>query len=167
MAIRQFSGDVVASQTMAAPEGAHIIQQGNQLTPALPAAVIQQMMTTAALLQMDMGAVWAFAATQSGGSLLVQSIVAAAPVAALAAAVGGSAFAGMTAIDKFFDGAISNAVADLAIDISHLDTSVVLDYFGDGNAFNEPAMMSQICSNWEDYWEDMPQIVAPIQHQLG
>ncbi|MDL2357079.1 MAG: hypothetical protein QFF03_17635 [Pseudomonadota bacterium] len=41
-------------------------------------------------------------------------------------------------------------------------------YFGgEGYTTNNESMMDQTCSNWTDYWENMPQIIAPIQHLLA
>ena len=52
--------------------------------------------------------------------------------------------------------------------VGNMDVGTANAYFGgEGFTINSEPMMDQICSNWTDYWENMSQIIAPIQHQMA
>lgn len=135
---------------------------------ALPAAVVQNMTALAAFLQTDIGAAWALAGELSGGVPAMQMIIFGSSAPALAAlTVGAVAYGGTRALDDYFDGAIHTSFLNAVEQVARMDVGVADKYFG-GDSFtvNNEKMMSDICSNWEDFWEDEPQIVAPIQHPL-
>ena len=150
---------------------ANVIQVGRTVAHGyLPPAVANQMTGLAAFLHTDIAAAWGLAGELSGGVPALRAVLFAMSGPSLAAySVGAAAFLGTKALDKYFDGAIHTAFLDAVLMVGNLDQGVADRYFGgDGfSADNSVPMMDQICSNWTDYWDNIPQIVAPIQHQLA
>lgn len=149
---------------------ANVIQSGRNANPGhLPPAVVAQMTALSAFLQADVGAAWALAGELAGGVPGLQAVIFGGSSMGIAAlSVGGAAFAATTALDKYFDGAIHTAFLDAVTMVGNMDHRVADRYFGgEGFSTDNVPMMSQICSNWTDYWDNIPQLVAPIQHQLG
>lgn len=147
--------------------GAHMMQEGGAAA-GLPHAVVQSMTALTAYLATDVGAAWALAGELSGGVPAMQAIIFGYGSVGLGvAAVGVGAYAATTWLDNSLDGALHTGVLNAIEAIAHLDVGVADKYFG-GDSFtvNNEKMMSDICSNWEDFWQDGPQLIAPIQHPL-
>lgn len=149
---------------------ADVIQAGRNANPGhLPPAVVAQMTALSAFLQADVGAAWALAGELAGGSPALQAMLFGGSTMGLAAmGVGAVAYGATTSLDKYFDGAIHTAFLDAVMTVGNLEHRVADRYFGgEGFSTDNVPMMSAICSNWTDYWDNIPQLVAPIQHQLG
>lgn len=147
-----------------------VIQSGRNSHPGhLPPAVVAQMSALSAFLQADVGAAWALAGELAGGSVALQAVIFGGSSIGMAAmSVGAVAYGATTSLDKYFDGAIHTAFLDAVSQVGTMEHRVADRYFGgEGFSTNNVAMMSQISSNWTQYWDDIPQLVAPIQHQLG
>ena len=148
----------------------NVIQAGRNANPGhLPPAVVAQMTALSAFLQADVGAAWALAGELAGGSVALQAVIFSGSTMGLAAlGVGATAYAATTSLDKYFDGAIHTAFLDAVTMVGNMEHRVADRYFGGENfSTNNVPMMSDISSNWTQYWDDIPQLVAPIQHQLA
>jgi hypothetical protein len=151
---------------------ANVIQVGRTVAPGyLPPAVASQMTGLAAFLHSDVAAAWALAGELSGGVPALRAIIFGMSAPSLAAlSVGAAAFGATTAIDKYFDGAIHTAFLDAVLMVGSMDHGLADAYFGaDGftTDSNNVPMMDEICSNWQDFWENIPQLIAPIQLPLA
>jgi hypothetical protein len=148
-----------------------VIQVGRTAAPGyLPPAMVTQMTALAHFLEADVGAAWALAGKLSGGVPAMQAIIFGySGMGAAALAVGAAAYYGTTELDKYFDGAIHTAFLRAVVMVGNMDHGTADMYFGaDGfTTENRVPMMNEICSNWEEYWDNMPQIIAPIQFPLA
>jgi hypothetical protein len=152
-----------------ADNDSNLIRSSGGAHSSLPPAVASQMIKLAAFLHTDIGATWALAGELSGGVPAMQVALFSMSMPSLAAlGVGAAAYGATTALDKYFDGAIHGAFLEAIEMVGHLEHQVADRYFGgEGFSTESEPMMSEICSNWTDYWNDMPQVIAPIQHPLG
>ncbi len=131
----------------------------------LPVAVAQGMTGLAEFLATDVGAAWALAGELSNGVPAMQAVIFGyGSIGLSVAAVGLAAYGATTWIDESLDGALHTGVLEALEMIARMDPGVADEYFGsDGFTFYDEQMMSDICSNWEEFWEDVPaQIIAPI-----
>lgn len=136
-------------------------------------AIWKGMQTLSELLLTDVGATWAAAGEMATGRLTQAAIFSFGPVGVAVAAVGMGAYAGTTWLDQHLDGAIHTWALETVERIMESEFFDSDRYFGDiaeGNFEQmDVQMMSDICSNWEDWWEDVPvqgNIIAPIQPAL-
>jgi hypothetical protein len=71
--------------------------------------------------------------------------------------VGAAAYGATTWLDNKLDGALHEAFGNAVETVLNMDPGQADPYFGgDGFTVNDTAMMSDICSNWEDFWDDDP-----------
>lgn len=149
--------------------GANVTNAGRNPIVLNP-AVLSRMASLEALLQTDLPAAMAVANELAQGSPFMQAVFFEYGLAPLGPiTVGLAAFGATRALDNFFNGAITDAVADAAYVLLHTDndpSAVNALFGGEGFTVDNVDMMSAICSNWTDYWRDEPQIIAPIQAHL-
>lgn len=168
--LNQDNGTVQFNYADQIDNASNVIQSGRNSHPGhLPPAVVAQMSALSAFLQADVGAAWALAGELAGGSPGLQAVLFGTSSMGLAAiSVGAAAFGATTLLDKYYDGAIHTAFLDAVMTVGNMEHRVADRYFGgDGFTTDNTRMMSDICSNWTDYWDNVPQLVAPIQHQLA
>jgi hypothetical protein len=149
--------------------GSNMVQEGvagAAAAAALPQSVVQSMTGLAEYLATDVGAAWALAGELSHGVPAMQAIIFGYGSLGLGlVAVGVGAYAATTWLDRSLDGALHSAVLEAVETIARMDRSVADPYFGgDGFTIGDSRMMSDICSNWEEFWDDEAQMIAPIQH---
>ncbi len=134
----------------------------------VPEKVAQGMEAITALLKTDIGAAWTLAGELAGaeGTLVTQAIIFGySPIGLAVGAVAYTAYQGTTWLDNAMGGALHEGIVNAAVMLANMKPGSSEPYFGsDGFTTNSPHMMSEICSNWSDYWEDIPQIIAPIQN---
>lgn len=136
-------------------------------------ALFLNMTALSEFLATDVGAAWALAGELSGGVPIMQAIIftyAGPGMAALA--VGAAAFVGTTWLDTHFDGALHEAFGGAVEMVLRMDPGEAETYFGgDGFTTNNTEMMSDICSNWTEIWEDIPVVsfvgIAPHEHPFS
>jgi hypothetical protein len=134
--------------------------------PGLSPALISNMVALNTFLATDVGAAWALAGELAGGNVALQGIIFTYAGPGLAAfAVGSAAYFGTTLLDQKFDGALHEAFGGAVEMVLNMEPGQADPYFGgDSFTLNDTETMSEICSNWVEYWEDGPaNIIAPPQ----